>query len=163
MAKVHRYVARCSWEGSTGEGYRAYDRTHRVAAPPAREELTLSADPAFRGDAALLNPEQLLVAAASSCQLLSFLALAARERLEVLRYDDDAEGEMPEDDRPLRITTIVLRPRVVVADGSDLERARELIGLAHEQCFIANSLTSEVRLEPTLAVASGEATAGAAG
>jgi organic hydroperoxide reductase OsmC/OhrA len=83
---VHRYRARCSWSGSTGAGYEGYDRAHVAAAPPAATELRLSGDRAFLGDAALLNPEQLLVMAASSCQLLSFLALAARARVDVVSY-----------------------------------------------------------------------------
>ncbi|MDQ6854594.1 MAG: OsmC family peroxiredoxin, partial [Actinomycetota bacterium] len=89
---VHRYTVSCAWQGSTGGGYDAYDRSHTATAPPARPTLPLSSDPAFRGDPALLNPEQLLVMAAASCQLLSFLAVAARARVDVVDYRDDAEG-----------------------------------------------------------------------
>src|SRR5205814_5470059 len=105
-ARVHRYTVSSRWRGSTGAGYDAYDRSHEVEAAPAGVTLALSSDPAFRGDATLLNPEQLLVMAASSCQLLSFLAVAARARIDVIEYRDDAEGEMPEDDPPVRITRI---------------------------------------------------------
>ena len=115
--RVHRYEVRCSWSGSTGVGYEKYDRAHMAGAPPAAAALTLSSDPAFRGDATLLNPEQLLLMAASSCQLLAFLAVAARARVDVLSYEDRAEAEMPEDDLPVRIKTIRLRPRIVVAAG----------------------------------------------
>ena len=66
----------------------------------------MSADPAFRGDATRMNPEQLLVMAAASCQLLSFLAVAARARLDVVAYEDEAEAAMPEGDRPVRIVSI---------------------------------------------------------
>ena len=104
--RVHRYEVRCSWSGSTGVGYEKYERAHVVGAPPAAAALALSSDPAFRGNATLLNPEQLLLMAASSCQLLAFLAVAARARLDVLVYEDRAEAEMPEDDLPVRIKTI---------------------------------------------------------
>jgi len=60
---------------------------------------------------------QLEVLAAASCQLLSFLAVAARARLDVVAYEDDAEGVMPEGDHPVRLTRIVLRPRIVLAAG----------------------------------------------
>ena len=83
---THTYRTELAWVGSTGVGYDAYDRAHRVDAAPAEAALDLSSDPAFRGDPARLNPEQLLVAAASSCQLLSFLAVAARARLDVVGY-----------------------------------------------------------------------------
>ena len=148
---VHRYRARCSWSGSTGAGYEGYDRTHVAAAPPAATELRLSGDPAFLGDAALLNPEQLLVMAASSCQLLSFLALAARARVDVVSYEDDAEGTMDESDAPARIQRIVLRPRIA-APGATEERVLKLVEQAHRLCFIANSVSSEMLIEPRVEV-----------
>jgi organic hydroperoxide reductase OsmC/OhrA len=150
--QTHRYAVRCTWTGSTGVGYDGYDRAHQAAAPPAEAALRLSADPAFRGDPALLNPEQLVVLAASSCQLLSFLAVAARARIDVVDYQDQAEGVMPEGDPPMRITRIVLRPRITI-DGSVAEdRVRHLVEVAHRECFIANSLRTEIVVEPTIVV-----------
>jgi organic hydroperoxide reductase OsmC/OhrA len=98
--RTHAYEVHCHWAGSTGLGYEHYDRTLLASAPPASPSLTLSTDRAFRGDPNLLNPEQLLVLAAMSCQLLSFLAVAARARIDVLEYDDVGEGVMPDDDLP---------------------------------------------------------------
>jgi organic hydroperoxide reductase OsmC/OhrA len=145
---THVYRSDLAWSGTTAAGYEAYDRTHRVTTPPAPDELRLSGDPAFLGDPALMNPEQLLLAAASSCQLLSFLAYAARSRIDVVSYTDAAEGVMPEDDRPMRITSITLRPRIVVAAGTDLDRVRRLIEKAHDACFVANTLNAEMVIEP---------------
>ena len=153
MAQTHVYRSRLTWQGSTGAGYEEYDRTHRVAVPPAEGELVLSSDPAFRGDGALPNPEQLLVAAASSCQLLSFLAIAARSRVDVVAYEDDADADMPEDAEPVQITRITLRPRIVVAAGADLDRVRRLVARAHDQCYVANTLNVEVEVEPVIEVA----------
>lgn len=147
---VHEYRAGVTWSGSTGEGYDAYTRTHQATSPPAAQHLTLSSDPAFRGDPALLNPEQLLLQAAASCQLLSFLAVAARSRLDVVSYEDDAQAVMPEADKPVRITRIVLRPRITVVEGPDEERIRHLCEVAHRECFIANSLRTEVLVQPTV-------------
>ena len=147
-SRVHRYTASCAWHGSTAAGYAAYDRRHRATSPPAPESLELSSDPAFRGDTALLNPEQLLVMAAASCQLLSFLAVAARARIDVVDYQDDAEGEMPEEDRPIRITRITLRPRITTRGAVDDARIHQLCEVAHRECFISNSLNTEVVIEP---------------
>ncbi len=108
----------------------------------------MSADPAFRGTPDLLNPEQLLVMAAASCQLLSFLAVAARARVDVVDYQDDAEGEMPEDERPMRITRITLRPRITVRGDVNEERIQHLVEVGHRECFIANSLKTDVVVEP---------------
>ncbi len=150
MTHTHAYRSRLSWQGSTADGYEAYDRTHRVLVPPAAGELVLSSDPAFNGDARLPNPEQLLVAAASSCQLLSFLAIAARSRVDVLAYEDEADAVMPEDEKPMRITRITLRPRIAVAAGGDLDRVRRIVERAHDGCFIANTLNAEVVVEPVI-------------
>lgn len=154
MSRVHTYNTRLEWNGSTGEGYDHYDRGHTVTAGRADTGLTLSSDPAFLGDPRLLNPEQLLVAAASSCQLLSFLAGAARARIDVLEYSDDAEGTMDESERPPWVQRIVLRPRIVVGPGADEDRVRRLVQLGHEHCFIANSLKSEITIEAEIEVRS---------
>jgi organic hydroperoxide reductase OsmC/OhrA len=148
---VHRYRAGCSWSGSTAAGYRGYDRSHRGAAPPADAELTLSSDPAFLGNPALLNPEQLVVLAAASCQLLSFLAVAARARLDVRDYRDDATATMPEADQPVRLAEILLRPRITLVAGPSEERVRHLVEVAHRSCYVANSLATPVRVEPLIA------------
>jgi organic hydroperoxide reductase OsmC/OhrA len=147
---VHRYTATCRWRGSTGAGYEAYDRAHEAEVAPAAATLALSSDPAFRGDATLLNPEQLLVTAAASCQLLSFLAVAARARIDVVGYEDAAEGEMAEDARPMRVTRITLRPRITVRGGVTDDRIHHLVDVAHRECFIANSLNSAVVIEPSV-------------
>jgi organic hydroperoxide reductase OsmC/OhrA len=148
MAAVHRYRATCSWEGTTAVGYDRYVRNHAAAAPPVAAELALSGDAAFGGDPTRLNPEQLLVLAATSCQLLSFLAVASRARIDVRSYTDEAEAEMPEDDRPVRITRIVLRPQMTVVEGPSRERIRHLVEVAHRECYIANSVRTEIVIEP---------------
>jgi organic hydroperoxide reductase OsmC/OhrA len=130
-------------------GYETYDRNH--TADVAGRAIGLSGDSSFRGDPSRLNPEQLVVLAASSCQLLSFLAVAARARLDVVAYEDDAEGEMPEDHKPMWITRIVLRPLITFGSPVPEDRARHLVEVAHRECFIANSLRSEVIVEPTFA------------
>ncbi|MFF2633018.1 OsmC family protein [Microbacterium sp. NPDC058021] len=145
---IHSYESTLSWRGRT-QHYDSYDRRHDVTI--AGTQLAVSADAAFRGDAALPNPEQLVVAAASSCQLLSFLAVAALSGVEVVEYSDRARGEMQADQRPMRLTRIVLRPHIAVVGGS-VERVERLVHRAHEQCYIAHSLTAEVSIEPVIEV-----------
>jgi organic hydroperoxide reductase OsmC/OhrA len=154
MTSTHRYDVTCSWTGSTGVGYESYDRTHDAAAGTPPITVALSSDPAFRGDPSLLNPEQLLVLAAASCQLLSFLAAAARARIDVVAYQDEARGFMPEDDRPVRITRIELAPRIAVASAVSEDRIRHLVEVAHRQCYIANSLRTDVVVTPTIVTSS---------
>jgi organic hydroperoxide reductase OsmC/OhrA len=146
---THRYETQLSWSGSTGLGWERYDREHTVTAPPAQQELRLTTGEAH-GDEAILSPEQLLVMSVSSCQMMSFLHLAAKARIDVVAYEDEAVGVMPEDAEPLRITEITLRPRITVDGDASEERVRKLVHTAHEHCFIANSLTSEIAIDPTV-------------
>jgi organic hydroperoxide reductase OsmC/OhrA len=146
---THLYETRLRWSGSTGSGYEHYDRAHTATAPPAEQELKLTTGEG-KGDPSILNPEQLVVMAAASCQLLWFLHLAAKARLDVVGYEDDASGVMPVDEQPVRITEITLRPRIAIASEASEERVRKLVELAHERCFIANSLRSEIRIEPSV-------------
>jgi organic hydroperoxide reductase OsmC/OhrA len=150
---THRYETRLRWTGSTGLGWEAYDRGHSATAPPAEQEVDLTTGES-KGDPAVLNPEQLLVMAASSCQMLSFLHVAAKARLDVVEYEDDATGLMPEDGQPMRITEITLRPRIVISGEAGEERVRKLVQTAHEYCYIANSLGSAMTIEPTVEIRS---------
>ncbi|QTX04333.1 OsmC family protein [Agromyces archimandritae] len=151
MTNEHHYSALLHWQGSTADGYRGYPRGHTVATPPAAEPLRLSADPAFRGDAARQNPEQLIVAAASSCLLLMFLGDAARTGIDVREYRDDAVGTL----RGGRIAEIHLRPCIGVAGVDAAHGAAEverMLRASHEQCYIARSLTSDIVLVPEIEV-----------
>jgi organic hydroperoxide reductase OsmC/OhrA len=124
---VHHYASSLRWDGSTGAGYEAYSREHRVVVPPSRIELAVSADPVFRGEASVLNPEQLLLVAASSGQLLEFLALPARPRVNVVSYVDEASATLDLGARPALIGEIRLSPSIMVASGADLVRVERLV------------------------------------
>ena len=150
--RTHHFRAVSTWHGSTASGYDHYDRAHEVTLPPAEAHVAMSADAAFSGDARRPNPEQLLLAAASSCQLLSFLAVAARARIDVVAYRDEAEAVMPENDPPTRITEIVLRPTITVRGAVPEARIRHLCEVAHRECFIANSVRSTISVTPALVV-----------
>ena len=150
MHDEHRYAARLTWVGNLGGGtatYQGYGRGWRLSID-GRPDILGSADPAFRGDPSRHNPEDLLVAALSSCHMLSYLALCARNGVVVVRYDDVAEGVMrTTPDGGGRFESVTLHPRVVVTDEDMVASARELLEKAHEQCFIASSVSFPVRHE----------------
>lgn len=87
-----------------------------------------------------------------SCQLLSFLAVAARARIDVVEYDDVGEGVMPDDDPPLRITEIRLRPVIRVGPGATEARILHLVEVAHHECYVANSLQTSISIEPRIII-----------
>ena len=148
---TNTYETHVRWTGSTGLGWEHYDRTHVATASPAEQEVRITTGES-KGDPAILNPEQLVLMAASSCQMLWFLHLAAKARIDVVEYDDSGTALMPTDREPVRITEINLRPRIVVAGEASEERVRKLCATAHEHCFVANSLTARMSLQPTVEV-----------
>ncbi|MCI2422166.1 OsmC family protein [Saccharopolyspora sp. K220] len=155
MPKTHAYQATVTWTGNTGEGtasYRSYCREH-VVDIDGKPRLTASADPAFRGDPALVNPEDLLVVALSECHMLWYLALCSTSGVVVATYQDEASGVMAEDnDTGGHFTEVVLRPKVTVTDAAMLPTAEKLHDEAHRKCFIANSVNFPVHHEPEISV-----------
>ncbi len=153
--REHSYTVTVQWTGNRGSGtsgYRAYGREHTISAG-AKPVIPGSSDPAFLGEAARWNPEDLLVASVSACHELWYLHLCAEAGVTVLSYADHATGTMVEDGAG-RFTGIVLRPRAVLRAGSDVEPARRLHDAAHERCFIApRSLNFPVSCEPTFELA----------
>jgi len=128
--------------------YESYPRNHEIVFKDGAERLMASAAPAYRGDGGKADPEDLLVAALSSCHMLSFLALATKKKLTVLSYQDDAVGFLEQEGGKLWITHVILRPKVDFEADPDAKVLAELHHLAHESCFIANSVKTEVRVEP---------------
>jgi organic hydroperoxide reductase OsmC/OhrA len=150
---VHTYRATLEWIGPAAgptTSYQAYSREYRVDLP-GKPSFRGSADPAFRGDPGLVNPEELLVVALSSCHMLSYLALCARLKLPVLAYIDEATGMMDTKDGKMRFVEVVLHPKVTLGPGADLGKAKRLHEEAHGLCFIANSVNFPVRNEPSVA------------
>jgi organic hydroperoxide reductase OsmC/OhrA len=82
--------------------------------------------------------------------MLFFLHLAAKARIDVVAYEDAATGLMPEAGRGTRVTEITLRPRIEIASETTEDRVRRLVHTAHEHCYIANSLTTEISVEPRI-------------
>ncbi|QFG21028.1 OsmC family protein [Actinomadura sp. WMMB 499] len=149
--KRHRYEVSVTWTGNTGTGtssYRAFERAHEVRAA-GKPPIAGSADPAFRGDPARWNPEELLVASLSECHMLWFLHLCASAGIVVTAYTDEPLGTMVETaDGGGRFEEVVLRPRAVLADPARAGETAALHERAHGLCFIANSVNFPVRHEP---------------
>jgi len=154
--KTHKYRVSVTWTGNRGSGtssYRAYGREHCLSAP-GKPDIAGSSDPAFLGDAARWNPEDLLVGALSACHKLWYLHLCAAAGIVVTAYVDAAEGTMVEDAaRGGYFTGVVLRPRVTIRVGDDQQRAAALHAEAHGKCFIANSVNFPVAVEAIIEAA----------
>lgn len=142
-SRQHRYTVTVEWTGNRGEGtstYRSYDRDHEVRAEHATT-IAGSADPIFRGNPSRWNPEQLLLAAASQCHMLSYLHHAAVNGVVVTGYVDHPSAVMTEDgEGGGKFTEITLHPLVTITDADLVEVAERLHHDANRSCFIASSL-----------------------
>lgn len=121
-------------------------------------ELRFSAPPDAQGHAGVLTPEDAFVAAANTCVMLMFLWSAERFKLRLLGYECRAEGTKRVDiDRTEQFTRIHLRPFIhVAADGQDPERiaarVRRALEAAQKYSLIANSVKSEIVVEPEVRI-----------
>jgi organic hydroperoxide reductase OsmC/OhrA len=131
---VHR--ARVTWDGD-----RQDLRAHTINL--SGETLAGSSAVGRGGDPTRADPEEMFVAALSACHMLWFLDYARRERLRVLSYEDRAEGTMDDE----RFVTVILRPRVEFATSVSNDVIEGLHARAHKACFIANSVSCDVRIE----------------
>lgn len=115
--------------------------------------IPASSAPSYGGDPSRVNPEQLLVAALSACQALTYLALAAGSGIRVVGYADRAEGQLGSDGERTHMSQVTLHPRITIGSGADRTRALALVAAAHERCFIGNSVSTAVTIDPAIVVA----------
>jgi organic hydroperoxide reductase OsmC/OhrA len=150
---LHRYKISLEWTGNLGTGtsaYTEYDRTHDLTAS-GKPSIAGSSDPSFQGDAQRWSPEELLVASLAACHQLWYLHLCADAGIVVTAYRNTPCGEMSvERGGEGQFGSVILRPVVEVAAGSDVALALALHDAAAEKCFIARSVNFPVRHEPQI-------------
>jgi organic hydroperoxide reductase OsmC/OhrA len=145
---MSEHLATITWKRSSADfTAQTYNRSHTWTFDSG-VTVPASASPVYRGDKDRVDPEEALVAALSSCHMLTFLFEAARKRFVVDSYDDAAIGVMTKNERgKLWVSRVTLRPKVRFS-GELQPSAAELAALhehAHENCFIAQSVKTEVR------------------
>jgi len=149
---VSEHRAGLRWERASAEfTYEAYNRAHEVLFKDGAIVLPSSSAPEFRGDADRVDPEEAYVASLSGCHMLTFLAICARKRLFLEAYEDEASGWLEKGEGgKLWMTRVVLRPCVRFADGTAVSESQltALHHQAHVECFIANSVKTDVSVEP---------------
>jgi organic hydroperoxide reductase OsmC/OhrA len=131
--------------------YDTYNRAHEVRFKDGAIVLPASSAPTFKGDADRVDPEEAFVGALSSCHMLTFLAICARKRLTVESYEDDAIGFLEKGaSGKLWMARATLRPRVRFAAGTQMDEdtLADIHHKSHEDCFIANSVKTDVAVVP---------------
>jgi organic hydroperoxide reductase OsmC/OhrA len=130
--------------------YETYNRAHEVRYKSGAIVVPSSSAPEFRGDADRVDPEEAFVASLSACHMLTFLAICARKRITVESYEDDAVGLLEKDGGKLWIARVTLKPRVRFGAGTTIDATAlaDIHHKSHEECFIANSVKTDVTVEP---------------
>ena len=142
----HLYRTSLSWES----------QRRGMLSPAGLPVLRVATPPEFPGGhPGMWSPEHLFVAAAEACLMTTFLAIAESSKLEFLSYSSEAEGLLERTDQGFMITRITLRPRVVIKDASQQERARRIVEKAEQNCLISKSMKTAVTLEPSIVAGEG--------
>lgn len=114
------------------------------------QTIQASSAPEYKGNEQNVNPEESLLAALSSCHMLTFLAIAHLKRLPVTSYVDNATAELGKNEAgKLAVTKMVLNPKVIFAEGVEVsqETLEKIHEKAHANCFIANSLATDIQIK----------------
>ena len=154
MSDNHLFEATIRWPADPAQKLPpdpAFSR-NAVLGSPGHTDVPGSSPTVFGGDASRYNPEELVALGLAHCHMLTYLALAAKRRVAVLAYEDRATVELGKDPAlgKMKILSALLRPRVTVAKGTNLDDARAMHAKAHEHCFVANSVNFPVENAPEI-------------
>ena len=146
---MSEHKATIKWSNDSDTlAYATYTRDHLWSFHS--HQVPASAAPDYLGSEARVDPEEAYVASLSSCHMLTFLAIAAKRKLIVDQYVDNAVGYLQKNENgQLAITRVVLHPEVSFGGGSAVTQSdlESLHHGAHENCFIANSVKTVVEVE----------------
>jgi len=141
--KSFRYNNRLVWDSG---------RRGKTSAP-GKPEMNIGSPPEFKGEPGIWCPEELLVASLNACLMLTFLSMAQRKGLEFVGYESAAEGLLENVEGKYRITEVNVQPSLVLKSQADVDAARAIMDGVEENCFISNSITAKVKLNPQFRVA----------
>tara|TARA_B110000037_G_scaffold71733_1_gene86493 strand:- start:565 stop:1014 length:450 start_codon:yes stop_codon:yes gene_type:complete len=144
---MSEHVAKLDWKrGEDDFAYKNYSRNHSWEFQNG-DTLIASAAPQYLGDPTKVDPEQAFVASLASCHMLTFLAIASMQRKTVDAYQDKAIGRLAKNPQgKMVISTVDLYPIIKFAPGSEPTQAelQAMHDKAHQECFLANSVTCEI-------------------
>lgn len=144
MNTEHHYQVQVKWLN---------DRKGIASSEVLPTTIEVATPPDFpKGMAGIWSPEHFLVAAANSCLMTTFLAIAENSKLEFVSFESNAIGVLDKVDGKLMIAEIILHPTVVVLNAEAVERAMRIIEKSEAACLISNTLKSKIVLQPKVLV-----------
>lgn len=149
--KAHKYTTIITWTGNKGAGtstLKSYERDLTIAVA-GKPEIPGTSEVSIEGNKVRYNPEELLQCAVSSCHMLSFLYLCAKNEVVVTGYIDYATGTMQDTpDGGGHFTEITLKPAITIAGYIDNEKLTQLHHEANKICYIAKSCNFPIHHQP---------------
>jgi peroxiredoxin-like protein len=144
MENNHLYNVGLQWQ---------HDRKGIITSPELPTSIEVATPPDFpKGMKGIWSPEHLFVGAVSSCLMTTFLAIAENSKFSFVRFSCDAQGTVDKVEGKFRVTDVLLKPVVTVADEQQLDKALRLLEMSEKACLISLSVNSTVRLEPSVVV-----------
>lgn len=140
--KTFEYTTATTWS----EGRRG------IMTSPGKPDITVASPPEFKGVPGVWTPEDFYVAAIESCQMTTFLALAARAGIALKRYASSAKGKLEFRDGGYRFTSAELHVSIGVGSQEDADLSRELVHQAHQACLIGRSVSTQISVHPDIGV-----------
>ena len=134
--KSFRYRAKTTWASARRGLLSAVEKPNIVVGSP----------PEFKGERDVWTPEEMLVGSLNTCIMLTFLSIAQARGLTPASYESEAEGLLENVEGKFRLTEVTVRPHITVKGEGEIERAREIIERAEDECFISNSVKSKVKI-----------------
>jgi organic hydroperoxide reductase OsmC/OhrA len=143
MENEHYYLTKVEWrEGRISE-----------LSSPGRESITVATPPDFpKGVPNIWSPEHLFTASVNACLINTFLVIAENSNLRFIKADSEATGKVEKVDGKYLVTEIELKPKIVIADEKDMERAHRIVEKAKNACLISNSVKTEVTMTTEIIV-----------
>jgi organic hydroperoxide reductase OsmC/OhrA len=154
MAQTHVFEGDLVWTGKSAAGADGKLGIARDFLIEFHDKAPIagSSPAVFKGDDSKHNPETLMLASLVACHHLTYVAVCERAGITLVSYTDHARGTLGLRDGKMRYIEVVLKPQVKIADAAQRECAVQLHDTAHANCFMANSVNFEVRVEPTVSV-----------
>lgn len=127
-------------------------RSGEVLGAPDLPPLAFSAPPEFKGRSGIWTPEHFFTAAIAACFVTTFEAIAEFSKFSFERLQAEVEGTLEKTETGYRFTRVRIRARLTLAEEADRERGLRLLEKAERGCLISKSISSEIALEPEIAV-----------
>jgi peroxiredoxin-like protein len=144
MTAEHSYNVSLQWE---------QDRKGILRSPELPQSIEVATPPDFpKGMPGIWSPEHLFIAAAASCLMTTFLAIAENSKLEYSAFACTAQGIVDKVEGKFQVTEIALQPSVTVANEALIEKAQRVLDMSERNCLITHSMKTAVKMEPTVLV-----------